>query len=147
MPYKDKTKQLAYQNAWIKRRRLDWLVENGPCVLCGSDDRLQVDHIDPSKKNTHRIWSYSKSKRDLELAKCRALCYSCHSRKSASECLKGEDNPRTTLTNLQVAHIKTEFLAGVRQRDLVKKYNVSKGTIYTIVRNKKWLSVAPIVQE
>ena len=33
-----------YQREWMQRRRQAWLAENGPCVRCGSWDRLEVDH-------------------------------------------------------------------------------------------------------
>lgn len=82
MPYKDKARQLAYQNAWLKRRRLEWLKANGPCRSCGAPDNLEVDHVDPATKTSHRIWSLTKAKRELELAKCQPLCRSCHREKT-----------------------------------------------------------------
>jgi 5-methylcytosine-specific restriction endonuclease McrA len=80
--YKDPDKQREYQNQWIKKRRLKWLEENGPCVKCGSSDDLQVDHIDPDKKFTHRIWSYGLKKRVAELENCQVLCVECHKGKT-----------------------------------------------------------------
>lgn len=77
MPYA-KEKQRQYQNEWMKRRRLDWLQANGPCVKCGSWENLQVDHKDPELKVTHRIWSWAKERREKELAKCQPLCRDCH---------------------------------------------------------------------
>ena len=85
MPYKDKDVQRQYCNQRLLDRRTAWLQEHGPCVQCGSWDDLEVDHKDPSKKVTHRIWSYTKSKRDAELAKCQVLCSPCHRAKSISE--------------------------------------------------------------
>lgn len=85
MPYKDRVKQLAYQNEWTKRQRTDWLQQNGPCVKCGSWDRLEVDHIDPKMKSTHRIWTWSKARRAIELAKCQVLCYACHLAKTIEQ--------------------------------------------------------------
>lgn len=79
----------AYQLAWINKRRQDWLDENGPCVLCGSSDRLQVDHIDPENKalNPARLWSLGLKNpiRILELSKCQVLCYDCHKVKTKSQ--------------------------------------------------------------
>jgi hypothetical protein len=68
----------AYQLNLVRRNRAEWLQENGPCVFCGSTEKLEIDHIDPSDKFSHRIWSYSKEKRLTELAKCRVLCRACH---------------------------------------------------------------------
>jgi 5-methylcytosine-specific restriction endonuclease McrA len=85
MPYKDPEKQKKYQRDWIARRKLAWLEENGPCAKCGSEKDLQVDHIDPSTKTTHRIWSFSKEKRETELAKCQVLCFECHKNKTCND--------------------------------------------------------------
>jgi len=68
----------------MKNRRKEWLKKNGPCVKCGSDNDLQVDHVDPRKKFTHRIWSYRIEIREEELRKCQVLCHPCHQEKSAN---------------------------------------------------------------
>lgn len=75
-------KQTAYQSAWARKRREDWLKENGPCVKCGSWDNLEIDHIDPATKITHNIWSWTEEKRKIELQKCQILCHSCHINKT-----------------------------------------------------------------
>ena len=74
------------QKAWyekvVKGRRKDWIEANGPCAKCGSWDRLEVDHIDPSTKVSHNVWGWSETRRLEELAKCQVLCYSCHKEKT-----------------------------------------------------------------
>lgn len=74
------------------RRRAEWIAANGPCALCGSEEGLTIDHINPDLKaatlkgknrnGTHRgtggIWSWPKARRDPELAKNRVLCGRCH---------------------------------------------------------------------
>lgn len=85
MPYKDKKKQREYQNRWMQKRRRDWLQANGPCVQCGSWTNLHVDHRNPEEKVEHKIWSWSKQRRDEELAKCQVLCKVCHERKTSQE--------------------------------------------------------------
>lgn len=84
MPYKDKAQLRAAQARWMARRRQAWLDANGPCEQCGSDKDLEVDHIDPSQKVSHRIWSWSDERRAAELAKCQVLCHVCHLAKSAA---------------------------------------------------------------
>lgn len=37
-----------------------------------------MHHKDPTKKVSHRIWSWSKQRRELELKKCVVLCGECH---------------------------------------------------------------------
>lgn len=88
MAYKDKEQQRAYQREFCAKRRRDWLAANGPCRKCGSFEQLEVDHVDPETKVHHNVWSWSKARREAELAKCQVLCRQCHQRKTA------EQNPR-----------------------------------------------------
>lgn len=81
MPYKDKEKQKKFQREWVAKRRETWLSEHGPCE-CGSWEGLEVDHIDPETKVTHKVWSWTRVKREAELAKCRVLCKQCHRQRS-----------------------------------------------------------------
>ncbi len=85
MPYKDKIKQNEFQLNRMRNFRIAWLTSNGLCVKCGSNERLEVDHIDPSTKVSHKVWSWSQEKRNIELAKCQVLCYNCHMAKSIAE--------------------------------------------------------------
>ena len=98
MPYKDKTKQSAYQVAWASRKRQEWLERNGPC-RCGSNDRLEVDHVDLTKKISHRVWFWSQERRDNELNKCQVLCYACHLEKTFSQRPKAEHGGSTLYNN------------------------------------------------
>jgi 5-methylcytosine-specific restriction endonuclease McrA len=74
------------QREWIANRRKQWIDENGPCVICGSLVDLQVDHINPTEKVSHRVFSWSKERREVELAKCQVLCFRCHRNKTTSDC-------------------------------------------------------------
>ena len=85
MPYKNPEQQKAYQTGYIAAKRSAWLEANGPCVQCGSWERLEVDHIDPAEKVTHRVWSLSRDQRLAELAKCQVLCHSCHKAKTIAQ--------------------------------------------------------------
>ena len=55
------------------------------CVKCGSGAFLELDHIDPTQKVSHKIWSWSKVRREAELAKCQVLCRKCHKDKSCEQ--------------------------------------------------------------
>lgn len=61
---------------YIQRRR----VEEGPCVRCGSDERLEFDHIDSDTKtvNVSRMQGWSEPRIEAEIAKCQVLCKPCH---------------------------------------------------------------------
>lgn len=78
MPYKDRKIQNRYNLLRVRKIRERWLIENGPCRKCGSFDNLEVDHINPETKVSHRIWSWTKIKRLEELKKCQVLCKQCH---------------------------------------------------------------------
>lgn len=84
MPYKDPDKQKAFSLAWQKKRREDWFLENGPCRECQSWNRLELDHIDPSTKISHNIWSWRYERRTEELRKCQPLCHDCHKKKTSA---------------------------------------------------------------
>ncbi len=81
MPYRDLERQREYQRRWMRQRRADFFAGKC-CVDCGSTMALELDHLDPSQKNTHRIWSFSKKRRDAELQLCQVLCVRCHRKKT-----------------------------------------------------------------
>lgn len=66
-----------YQRNWVADRRSEWFSDKS-CNHCGATENLELNHKDPSTKVTHRIWSWSKEKREEELAKCEPLCEACH---------------------------------------------------------------------
>jgi 5-methylcytosine-specific restriction endonuclease McrA len=81
MPIADPDERRQYHREWIKARRASWLAGKA-CAKCGSTDRLQLDHVDPASKTSHRIWSWSEPKRLAALSKCQVLCYGCHRTKT-----------------------------------------------------------------
>jgi 5-methylcytosine-specific restriction endonuclease McrA len=74
-----------YQRRWVAKNRAEYMSSAGPCVVCGSDDNLEVDHINPDLKVDHRIWSWKLDRRLKELEKCQILCKSCHLKKTIAE--------------------------------------------------------------
>lgn len=84
MPYKNPDKQREYQRKWVANRR-ETFFRDKHCAKCGSTEDLELDHIHPSLKWKHRIWSYSWEKILKEVAKCQILCHSCHWEKSIQE--------------------------------------------------------------
>jgi 5-methylcytosine-specific restriction endonuclease McrA len=84
MPYKNKEKQKEYQRKYVAERRASYFADK-VCVECGSNKRLQLDHVDPKQKTEHRIWSWSDARRMSEIAKCQILCLSCHKKKTYSQ--------------------------------------------------------------
>lgn len=99
MPYKNPNVQREYQRTWIAARRALFF-EDKVCRRCGSKEDLELDHIDPSAKWSHRIWSYSWDRIMKEVAKCQVLCRACHLEKT----LEDHDNLREHRT--EVAYVK-----------------------------------------
>lgn len=113
------------------RRRAEWIAANGPCALCGSEEGLTIDHINPDLKaatlkgknrnGTHRgtggIWSWPKARRDPELAKSRVLCGRCHRIKSAGERARGEAHGHAKLTAEAVIEIRAAYTNKEKQTD------------------------------
>jgi hypothetical protein len=54
------------------------------CILCGSTEKLEFDHIDPSLKSFHISQGWSRKDIDKELDKCQLLCQKCHIEKTVS---------------------------------------------------------------
>lgn len=48
---------------------------------------LQIDHKKPEHKKLAiaKIWSFTKARRDAELAKCQVLCDDCHDKKTEDD--------------------------------------------------------------
>lgn len=89
MPYADPAQQAEYQREWIARRRAAWFADKA-CAWCGETDDLELDHENAQAKVDHRVWSWSRSRREAELAKCQVLCHTCHKIKTE---LVGENHP------------------------------------------------------
>jgi hypothetical protein len=136
----------TYQREWMRKRRLDWINENGPCVDCGTWEGLEIDHLDPSLKEIHigAIWSRRKEVRDLELAKCVVRCQGHHLDKSRIDWSnmkrgQGENNGNTKLTKSLVNSIREDYKTGEYSiRFLANKYDVGRNAIHGIVTNKTW---------
>ena len=77
MPIRDRAERRAYQLQWLANRRNAFFA-NKVCVDCGSEEDLELDHIDPEIKVANSIWSWSKVRRDEETAKCEVRCRACH---------------------------------------------------------------------
>jgi hypothetical protein len=127
-----------YDRRRIAEARAAWFAGKA-CAICGSTIRLELDHVDPAVKVSHRVWSWSPERRTAELAKCRALCHDCHRRKSAGEAAKGERAGHAKLTEGDVLAIRA---SAESCRSLGEEYGVHWVTISKIKRGVKWQHVA-----
>jgi 5-methylcytosine-specific restriction endonuclease McrA len=73
-----------YKRLWAAARRADYMAGKS-CVVCGTTESLEVDHIDPAEKVSHRIWTWAIPRRDAELAKCQILCTEHHLEKTIAQ--------------------------------------------------------------
>lgn len=69
------------------RRNAAIEILGGKCVICGSIENLEIDHIDPSTKtmSVSKMWSCSQEKYDAEIQLCQLLCNEHHKAKTSQE--------------------------------------------------------------
>ena len=84
MGYKDIEVQRKFQREWAANRKREFYIGKY-CVRCGTTERLELDHIDRTKKISHNIWSWSKERRETEISKCQILCHTCHWEKTRDD--------------------------------------------------------------
>lgn len=133
----------AYQREWLRRRREEWIAQNGPCARCGSTEQLDVDHIDAKTKviKPSSIWGLSAPKRLAELSKCQVLCRACHIEKSKSEHAIGEANGSAKLCEDDVVAIRARHATGESMRSLAHTFSVSPKSIFQIIHRLNWRHV------
>lgn len=138
MPYADPAVQSAYQNERLKRLRLEWVTEHGPCVDCKRTEQLTVDHVDAAKKVTHRVWSWSEARREAELAKCVVRCWPCHLVKTAlsGERPRGEHHGLHVLTTGQVWEIRQRVRDGESQAAVARAFDVDRRHVWDLVHRR-----------
>jgi hypothetical protein len=92
----------AYNVERYHRLRAEYIhLLGGKCVICGSTNQLEFDHIDPGTKtiDVGKLLSVSKAVRDAEFKKCQLLCKSHHAEKSARESSVGHGGGRSGKKN------------------------------------------------
>lgn len=147
MSYKDKEKQREYCRLWTQNRRKKWLSENGPCIKCGSWEKLEIDHIDRTQKWSHKIWSYSEEKRLLELAKCQVLCSDCHKKKTAIEVKElrtGAISPDRLLDKEQVDLVFALHNNNFSERRIANQLGVGRSVIHNIISGKSYRELTKV---
>lgn len=133
MPYSDPQVQADYQKRWIAERRREYFVGKW-CVDCGATVGLELDHVDPTTKVSHNIWSWSDVRRFAELVKCVVRCSPCHEKKSIQH---GDKISNRKLTDVEVREIR--ILAGqVTQKELGRRFGVDRATISKVIRGVRW---------
>jgi 5-methylcytosine-specific restriction endonuclease McrA len=139
VPYKDPAAQSAYQTAWVASRRKAWFDEH-PCVDCGTAEGLELDHVDPAQKVSHRIWSWSAERREGELAKCVSRCTPCHDAKTLAggEYVRGEAHGNSRLTEERVLRLRQALRDGENIAALAREFGVNRYTALLAARGDTW---------
>ena len=85
----DPEKNREYLRKRYADQRADFYARlGGVCAVCGTDENLQIDHVDRKKKsfNIGRLWpAKDLPKAYKELKKCQLLCEPHHVEKTARE--------------------------------------------------------------
>lgn len=87
-----------YQRKWVATRRAEYLADKR-CVVCGSINELEIDHIDRTTKkyNPAALWGMSNTNPNkiAELKKCQVLCAVHHKEKTKAELNRLRTHGRT----------------------------------------------------
>lgn len=123
MPFKLKQDKQKYQREWCAKRREEYFKDKS-CLECGSTYRLELDHIDPDDKLSHRIWSWSKQRRELELSKCQVLCHDHHLEKTIQDLKEMPSRKHGTLRGYLLYSCRCEscITYGLRHIGELKRY-------------------------
>lgn len=142
MPMATPEAQREYQRLWMAKRRSDFFADK-ICAHCGGTENLELDHIDPKLKVTHAIWSWSRIRREVEIAKCQILCHKCHKKKTTDnkENARGTQIGISKLTPEKVLLIREKFEEGATKRGLAREFGVNDRTIRVLLNGETWRHV------
>lgn len=116
----------------------------GCCVVCGTTENLEFDHVDPTTKEftISHGWSLSAERFWIEVNKCQLLCREHHSDKTKTEEYNlGESNGNSKLREFDVKYIRELYRLGHGQRSLAREFDVSRPTIKSVLSGETWKSI------
>ena len=134
--------------SWIRQYPKEYFnIHNWLRKRYGKANKCESKTCNGKSKSFH--WAL---KKEHELQRDRKvffmLCQSCHKLYDLTDSVKkrmkenhvrGEKNPQSKLTKLQVDEIRSKYIFRVYDCTmLAKEYNVCYHTIYNIVTNKRW---------
>lgn len=137
-------KDLKEYSAAYYKRFTKWCfsIIGDSCKKCGSSEKLEIDHIDPSTKIFVVTDKMSPKYRQLvieELKKCQPLCENCHAKKTSSEhsVLFQKDRSKCHGTLSQYMRYKCRCV------DCRMTYSAWKRSRYNVVRNPEVMVRGP----
>lgn len=122
------TKAAIYMRAYRKQKYQEArqrIVQQlgGRCAHCGTDQALEIDHIDKAGKCFEvsvKCWCMSKERLAVEVAKCQLLCATCHEKKSIKDL--GNSPARGTHGTLSAARYCSCEACKTAKRDYMQAY-------------------------
>lgn len=134
-----------FRNYYAKKRAKYIDLLGGKCVECGSMEKLDFDHKDPSTKTfpIGKLMNFSEDIVLEELKKCQLLCEDCHDVKTLvkkdgyDRKAKGEQVGTAVLTEADVLKIR-ELLNTKSTVEIGRMYGVDRNTIYFIKIRRTW---------
>lgn len=129
-----------------RRRQLALDTLGGKCVVCGTTENLEFDHVERSTKIaaiTDMI-SAPIEKFLAEVAKCQLLCHYHHVEKSKTDgsftppVFKGADHPKSKIRREDVPAIRDMAADGKTQREIATAFGVSNAIINQVLTGKHW---------
>jgi len=140
---------------WRNNKKLFLDYKSSECEICGynkNQGSLVFHHINPEEK----LFSISRNKiryinelNDyiiIELDKCKVLCHNCHSEEHINiskfnrlkeEIYKKVNNYKEIQSKLDRDVVYDMYDSGIKQIEIAKYFNASKGTISGIIKNRK----------
>ena len=94
MPYRNPNDKADRKRRVVSGRKAVYMKE---CAWCKSTEMLELHHVDPNTKVTHRVWDLSEDRIKDELAKCIVLCSSCHKAETARQRRSAMDHGTRTM--------------------------------------------------
>lgn len=134
-----------HSGAKYRERRAYMLARlGGRCVICGTTERLEIDHVDPATKHFTLLaeWYRPLEEIDAELEKCQLLCQRDHLAKSRAEGslarrVGGEEHYQGKLTWAAVREIRAPDQKASR-KELAERFGVSRAMIWLVQANRAW---------
>ena len=124
MPYKNPSKQRAFQKKWIAKRRSDHF-KGKHCARCGkaiSSKTAELDHKKPQhQQDKHKIWSLKKSKIKKATKGTQILCSACHKKKTKKDIGKMHENTNVAVAKVTMRYLMETFLFTEKEcKDTIK---------------------------
>lgn len=140
MAYKDHDRQRQFQREFMARRRQEFFHDKA-CADCGSKSKLQLDHDERDKKVSHRIWSWRKERREIELSKCTVRCQTCHIKRHVKEGIwKVPHRLYRKISFAQAQEVRRLAQLGHTNRQLAKDFGLSATSVHHIKHFRRYLS-------